>query len=212
MLLQKAVLNRITRNEISVVYRRWRKPTVRSGGTLRTAVGVLNILAVREVRAPDIPRADVVKAGYATKTELLAELGARDGTIFRIALEYAGTDPRVALRQRDILSGAELDAVSSRLQRLDVRSPAGPWTERLLAAIEGCPNVAARVLATRLGCEKDWLKLQVRKLKNLGLTISHHPGYTLSQRGQAVLDYLRTAAPDHRRSDPPAVAPDRRPC
>ena len=212
MLLRRAVLNRITRSEISVVYRRWRKPTVRSGGTLRTAVGVLNILDVREVRAPDIPHADVVKAGYATKTELLAGLGARNGTIFRIALEYAGADPRVALRQRDILSGTELDAVGSRLQRLDVRSPAGPWTQRLLAAIEGCPNVAARVLATRLGYEKDWLKLQVRKLKNLGLTISHHPGYTLSGRGQAVLDHLRTAAPDHRRSEPPAVAPDRRPC
>ena len=141
MLLPRSVLNRITRSEISVVYRRWRKPTVKSGGTLRTAVGVLNILDVRAVRAPDIRRTDVVKAGYATKTELLAGLGARDGTIFRIALEYAGADPRVALRQRDILSSADLDAVRTRLRRLDVRSPAGPWTERLLTAVEDWPNV-----------------------------------------------------------------------
>ena len=211
-MLRSSALDRITRGEISVVYRRWRKPTVRTGGTLRTAVGVLNMLDVREVRAPDIPRTDVVKASYATKSERLAGLGARDGTIFRIALEYAGADPRVALRQRDILSDAELNAVSTRLRRLDVRSPTGPWTERLLAAVEGCPNVAARVLTTRLGCEKDWLKLQVRKLKNLGLTISHHPGYTLSLRGHTVLDHVREAEPDHRRSNPRAGAPDRRPC
>ena len=206
------MLERITRGEISVVFRRWRRPTVRSGGTLQTAVGVLNIVDVGEVRAPDIPRADVVKAGYATKTELLAGLGARDGTIFRIALEYAGADPRIALRQRDVLSGGELDAVSTRLQRLDVRAPAGPWTERLLTTIEQHPDVAARVLAEQVGCEKDWLKLKVRKLKNLGLTVSHHPGYTLSPRGLAVLGHLRQTAPADRRGETPAAPPARRRC
>ena len=212
MLLRSSVLDRIKRGEISVVYRRWRKPTVRSGGTLRTAVGVLNILDVTEVKERGIRRADIVKTGYATKTALLDELGARDGLIFRIALEYAGADPRIALRQRDSLSVADLDTVSTRLRRLDVRSPTGPWTEHLLTTIERHPNVAARMLAEQVGCEKDWLKLQVRKLKNLGLTLSHHPGYTLSPRGHAVLGHLRRAAPDDRRSDLPATAPDRRPC
>ena len=210
MLLRSSVLDRIKRGEISVVYRRWRKPTVRSGGTLRTAVGVLNILAVTEVKEESIRRADVVRTGHATKTELLDELGRRDGLIYRVALEYAGADPRIALRQRDSLSVADLDAASARLHRLDVRSPSGPWTERLLTTIERRPNVAARMLAEQVGCEKDWLKLQVRKLKNLGLTLSHHPGYTLSPRGHTVLGHLRGGAPDDRRSDPPTTAPDRR--
>jgi len=212
MLLRSSVLDRIRRGEISVVYRRWRKPTVKSGGTLRTAVAVLNILDVTEMKERAIPRADVAKTGFATKTELLNELGTRDGLIFRIALDYAGADPRIALRQRDSLSIADLDAVSTRLQRLDVRSPSGPWTERLLITIDRHPNVAARMLAKQVGCEKDWLKLQVRKLKNLSLTLSHHPGYTLSPRGHAVLGHLRRAAPDDRCPDPPASAPDRRPC
>jgi len=198
MLLRMAVLDRIKRGEISLVFRRWQKPTVRSGGTLQTAIGVLSILDVREVREPRIPRADVVKAGFATKTALLSELAARDGTIFRIALEYAGADPRIALRQRAVLSGDELDAVRTRLHRLDARAPAGPWTERLLSTIEQHPDVAARVLAEQLGCERDWLKLQVRKLKTLGLTVSHDPGYTLSPRGRAVLSHLRgTGASRH---------------
>lgn len=198
MLLRKPVLDRIKSGEISLVFRRWRKPTVRSGGTLQTAVGVLSILDVKQVREPRIPRADVIKAGYSTKTALVSALGTRDGTIFRIALEYAGADPRIALRQRGLLSAAELDAVTTRLRRLDARSTTGPWTERILTAIERRPNVAARVLAQQLACEKDWLKPQVRKLKNIGLTLSHHPGYSLSPRGRAVLDRLRDAAATRR--------------
>ena len=46
MLLRMAALERIVRGEISLVFRRWRRPTVRTGGSLRTAVGVLRILEV----------------------------------------------------------------------------------------------------------------------------------------------------------------------
>ena len=106
---------------------------------------------------------------------------------------YAGADPRIALRETDALSIPELDALVTRLQRLDVRSVSGPWTARVLGLIESHPDVAARVLAEHLGCERDWLKPNVRKLKNLGLTISHDPGYILSSRGRVVLNHLRTA-------------------
>ncbi len=43
MLLKMAVLRRIKDGEVSVVFRRWRRPTVTAGGTLKTAVGLLNI-------------------------------------------------------------------------------------------------------------------------------------------------------------------------
>ena len=194
MLLRNDVLVRIRSGEISLVFRRWRKPTVRTGGALRTAIGVLNILDVREVRDSDITRPDLLAAGYATAAELLAALGTRDGQIFRITVEYAGADPRIALRQQDDLSAEEIESIVARLHRLDSRSTTGPWTGRVLAGIEHHPNVAARTLAERLGCDRDWLKPQVRKLKNLGLTVSHHPGYALSPRGRVVLDHLRAAA------------------
>lgn len=38
--------------------------------------------------------------------------------------------------------------------------------------------------------EKEWLKLNVRKLKGLGLTISHEPGYSLSPRGEVYLSII----------------------
>ena len=191
MLLRMAVLERIVSGEISLVFRRWRKPTVRSGGSLRTALGVLRILDVASVTEADISEADAARAGVSSRAALLEGLGAREGQVYRIAVEYAGTDPRVALRQQDDLSAAEVEQIIGKLKRLDARSRAGPWTARVLAAIEAHPGVVSRTLAERLGCERDWLKPQVRKLKSLGLTISLQIGYELSPRGGVVLNRLR---------------------
>ena len=191
MLLRMAVLERIVRGEVSLVFRRWRKPTVRSGGTLRTARGVLRILDVVPVTEAEISEVDASRAGFSSLAALLKGLGEREGRIYRIAVEYAGADPRVELRQRDELSDAEVEQVVEKLQRLDARSPAGPWTERVLTAVEEQPGVVSSTLAQRLGCDRDWLKPQVRKLKNLGLTISLATGYELSPRGRVVLKRLR---------------------
>ena len=186
-----AVLERIVRGEVSLVFRRWRRPTVRSGGTLRTARGVLRILDVVPVTEAEISELDAARAGFSSRAVLLKGLGEREGRIYRIGVEHAGADPRVELRQQDELSDAEVEQVIEKLQRLDARSPAGPWTARVLTAVEEQPRVVSNTLAQRLGCDRDWLKPQVRKLKNLGLTISLATGYELSPRGRAVLKRLR---------------------
>ena len=191
MLLRTAVLERIVRGEVSLVFRRWRRPTVRTGGSLRTALGVLRVVEVAAVEEQDVSAADAAAAGYASRAALLEDLGSRAGQLYRIAVEYGGADPRIALRRQDELSEADADDLLRRLRRLDTLSPTGPWTLRVLAEIEARPGVAARTLAPRLGCEKDWLKPQVRKLKNLGLTASLPAGYELSPRGRAALQRLR---------------------
>ena len=191
MLLRTAVLERIVRGEVSLVFRRWRRPTVRTGGSLRTALGVLRIIDVTALEESDVTDADTQAAGYASRSALLADLGSRAGQLYRIAVEYGGADPRIALRRQDALSEADAEDLSHRLARLDARAPAGPWTRRVLAEIAANPGVAAQVLAQRLGCGKDWLKPQVRKLKNLGLTVSLPVGYELSPRGRAALERLR---------------------
>ena len=191
MLLRIAALERIVRGEVSLVFRRWRRPTVRTGGSLRTARGVLRIAEVAAVEESDVSATDAAAAGYASRAALLEDLGSRGGQLYRVAVEYAGADPRVALRRRDELSEAETDDLLHRLERLDARSPTGSWTLRVLAEIEARPGVAARVLAQRLACEKDWLKPQVRKLKNLGLTVSLPVGYELSPRGRIALQRVR---------------------
>ncbi len=191
MLLRTAALELIVRGEVSLVFRRWRRPTVRTGGRLRTALGVLHIVEVAAVEESDVSAADAAAAGYASRSALLEDVGSRAGQLYRIAVEYAGADPRIALRRQDELSEADADDLLRRLGRLDARSPSGPWTLRVLAEIETGPGVAARSLARRLSCEKDWLKPQVRKLKNLGLTVSLPVGYELSPRGRVALRRLR---------------------
>ena len=205
MLLRTAALERIVRGEVSLVFRRWRRPTVRTGGSLRTALGVLRIVEVAAVEESDVSAADAAAAGYASRTALLDDLRAREGQLYRIAVAYGGADPRIALRRQDELSEADADDLLRRLARLDARSPTGPWTLRVLAEIEARPGVAARTLARRLACEKDWLKPQVRKLKNLGLTVSLPVGYDLSPRGRAVLQHLRAS-----KNESTAQTPDSR--
>jgi hypothetical protein len=83
------------------------------------------------------------------------------------------------------------DAIDARLDRLDARSPTGPWTRATLDLIARRPGVRAADLAAELGRERLPFKADVRKLKRLGLTESLEVGYRLSPRGRAVVDRLR---------------------
>ncbi len=190
MLIKKEILTRIKPGDVTLVFRRWRKPTVKSGGTLRTAIGELFIRRVARTTARNISEKEARRAGYDGKAALLADLGARDGNYYRIELTYAGEDARIALRENDTLSDIELADIVKRLSRMDTRSAGGPWTAMVLEAIHAHPKLVSTELATELEVQRDWLKPNIRKLKNLGLTISHERGYTLSPRGRRVLQSL----------------------
>src|SRR5262249_43935139 len=75
-------------------------------------------------------------------------------------------------------------AISAKLARLDRDTP---WTAATLAIIEKHPRVAASQLAAKLGRERLPFKIDVRKLKRLGLTQSFEVGYEISPRGRAYL-------------------------
>jgi hypothetical protein len=57
----------------------------------------------------------------------------------------------------------------------------------VLRAIAARPATRAADLAASFGRETQPFKLDVRKLKNLGLTLSLEVGYRLSPRGEAYL-------------------------
>ncbi len=63
----------------------------------------------------------------------------------------------------------------------------GPWTYEVLQAIADNPGLRAPDLAASFGRETLPFKRDVRKLKELGLTISLEVGYELSKRGQLTL-------------------------
>lgn len=191
MLLKNAELDAIKAGDMSLVFRRWRKPSAKTGGSLKTKIGVLSIVDVKKIERSKITPRDAAKAGFASAAELLNMLDAHDGDFYRIEVRFAGPDPRIALRENDRISSTEMAQIRTRLARLDAASREGPWTKQFLQLIARHPNVAAVTLAKKAGHERAWFKLNVRKLKNLGLTISHSPGYELSPRGKAVLRLLR---------------------
>lgn len=197
MLIRTADLKRIVAGEVTTAFRRWRRPTVKAGGTLRTAAGLLAILAVDIVDEGAITPADARAAGYADLAALRADLAAHaansppGAALYRIRLAPStAADPRDELRRRADLSPGEVAALAARLARFDARSPHGPWAATTLRAIATRPATRAGDLAAALGFERSWFKTQVRKLKALGLTESLEVGYRLSPRGEALLAHL----------------------
>lgn len=191
MLFKQNELNDIQAGRITLAFRRWRRPTVKAGGTLKTEIGLLAIDSITIVDdLSGISESDAKKTGYDLETLRASLLARRNGDIYRIAFLYSGPDPRIALREDKNLSVQELETITEKLRRLDAASKTGPWTHRVLSAIRQHPHLAAAELAGHTGTEKDWLKINIRKLKNHGLTISHQPGYELSPRGTVVLKHL----------------------
>jgi hypothetical protein len=192
MLFRQDVLRRIGAGEVTLAFRRWRRPSVKAGGTLRTRVGVLAIESVEVVDEDDVTDADAARAGAATREAVLRE-GPQDRPLYRIEFRLAGPDPRIALRERRRISRAERAEIDTRLSRLDAASRHGPWTRRVLELIAERPGTRAPDLAASLGRETAPFKADVRKLKDLGLTESLRIGYRLSPRGRAYYGYSGVA-------------------
>jgi hypothetical protein len=188
VILTGEVLEGIRRGAITCAFRRWRRPSVKSGGTLLTAAGQLEIRAVVPIHADDISDAEARRAGYASRQALVAELDQRaEGALYRIDLGTLRADPRVALRARAELTDEERARRRARLDRLDSGAPEGPWTRRTLEAIRDHSGLRAADLCRQVGQDGLPFKINVRKLKALGLTESLEVGYRLSPRGHAVL-------------------------
>ena len=193
MLFPKRVWDGLVDGSVTVAFRYWKRPTVKTSGTQMTPVGVLAIDTVERVAMRAITPADARAAGYDTRAALVADLARyrRPGTaLYRIAFHHAGEDPRRALREDDHVSEPELQEISARLARLDRSSRHGPWTRAVLELIRDNPATLAADLAQRRGRETLHFKADVRKLKTLGLTESLRVGYRLSPRGRAVLRRL----------------------
>jgi hypothetical protein len=190
MLLDNPTLQAIMAGRVSVVFRTWQRPTVKSGGTLRTRAGVLAIEAVEPIVPARISKRDLAQSGYRSRAELLQALSGRTGVLYRIRVRPAGEDPRIALRQQP-LGAAELAQLEKRLQRMDAASREGAWTRQYLELIAARPAQRAPELAELMGLTTKPFKQRVRRLKELGLTESLRVGYRLSPRGQS---YLRACS------------------
>ena len=193
MLFQKAFWEPIRSGAITVTFRRWKRPQVVAGRVYRSSAGRLHVDSISQVATTDITDVDAQRAGHRCAAALIAELRGRpDDPVYRIEFRYLDEpDPRDLLAADDDLGEHALAEITRRLDRLDRAATHGAWTRVYLETIEANPGVRAPDLAAQFGRETQPFKTDVRKLKNLGLTISLNPGYRLSARGAAYLEAFR---------------------
>jgi hypothetical protein len=164
---------------LTVTYRRWKRPSVKTGGTLVSPGGLLAIDSVEIIDEAEVDEEAARRAGYESRQELFASLRG-DGPLYRIRFHRIGDDPRVALRERAELTAPESNAIASTLNRNE-------WAVPYLRLIQASPGTVSTELAAQAGVERLVFKQRVRRLKALGLTESLEVGYRLSRRGRAVL-------------------------
>lgn len=187
MLIKDEVVKKIRTGDVTVLFRRWRRPGAKAGGTQMTQGGVVGIDSVEVVDESDITDADAIAAGYSSREVLIEHLNYREDPIYRIGVRWIGEDPRIALRERDDLTEDELAEIIAKLDKMDRTSKRGPWTRSYLEVIRDMPATYSGLLANFLGLSQAEFKPWVRKLKALGLTESLEVGYRLSPRGEKVL-------------------------
>jgi hypothetical protein len=150
---------------------------------------MLDVVSIEVIEGTAISDHDAAAAGYPSAEALVADLrGTPDLDVYRIEFRTVGEpDPRDALAASDDLSDDERSEIDRRLERLDRSSTHGSWTAETLHLIADQPAVRAGDLADAVGRDRQAFKADVRKLKQLGLTVSLDVGYRLSPRGTAYL-------------------------
>ena len=190
-LFQKRFHAGLVDGSITLSFRRWPKARVKPKGRYRVhPIGVVEVDALTMTTLGRISPADAKKAGFSGTTELaeyvrqVSPLPVTDDLpLFRVELHYGGDGDRVE-NALTAPTPEELEAIVKKLARLDNTKP---WTRKVLLLIRRRPRIAASKLAKLLGRETEPFKVEVRKLKKLGLTQSFEVGYEVSPRGVAVL-------------------------
>jgi hypothetical protein len=188
--------SRVAAGEITVTFRLWTSAHVKTGKTYQTGFGAVEIEDVRVVPAALITEEDVALSGCPDADAVRKLAGEHtqtavgsDTLLYRVQIRYLGVSSGRP-RNRAL---PDLKELAERLTRMDRLARPGPWTLATLRLIDAARRVPARVLAAELGYEAADFKANVRKLKALGLTISHEVGYELSGLGRA---YVDSVSPD----------------
>ncbi|MGE0869062.1 MAG: hypothetical protein AB7P03_10875 [Kofleriaceae bacterium] len=190
LLFKKPFWEGLQNGAITLTFRRWQRPHVKPHGRYRChPIGVLEVDAIELVTIGTITTDDARRSGFASRDELiahLAQLGPIDPAteVYRVELHHGGDGDRVETALDDKLSPETIAQLRGKLARMD---RGGAWTANTLAIIAKHPRVAASKLAAKLGRETQPFKIDVRKLKRLGLTQSFEVGYEISPRGRAFL-------------------------
>jgi hypothetical protein len=182
--------DRVARGQITVTFRLWKTAKVRAGKLYPTGFGTIEVEDVQVIPAALVTKKDVRPSGCASIAAIWDLAGEHtrtqvgpDTLLHRVQFRFLGDVPPDSARA----PVEDLEKLAARLEKMDRLSSRGAWTIQILRFIEAAPHVPARVLAADLGWQTLDFKAHVRRLKALGLTISHEVGYELSDLGRRYL-------------------------
>lgn len=94
MLLKRDLLEDIKAGKVDLIFRRWNRPTVRAGGTLKTKVGLLAIKAITDMSADAVTDAEAKRAGFKDLPDFRRWLDTmKEGSLFqKIEVGYIGEE------------------------------------------------------------------------------------------------------------------------
>lgn len=192
MMFDKRFRPGIVEGRITRTYRYWKRPQVKPDGLYKLGTdGFIRVTGVKTVAPRGIRSTDAAAAGFGERGELLDFLAAYRGdgrTLYRVDFEYVG---RLEGRDPDrsaVASNDEVGRLEKALALRDRNSKWGPWTHQTLRLVAEHPGLSSAKMAQKLGRDQAALKRDMRKLKQLGLTISLETGYELSSKGASYLE------------------------
>ena len=194
MLFTQDAASGLAAGTITLTFRTWSRPPARAGGRYRTLGLLLEVDDIRKVEVRSINDADARRAGFSSAHALKSELEKQEGyddEVWRVEFRCLGPDDRIVRRNDATLDPAKLASLEARLARLDQASKSGAWTLKTLELIAAHPGVVSTVLARRIKMDRPAFKINVRKLKELGLTESLEVGYRLSPLGEVFVGRKR---------------------
>jgi hypothetical protein len=193
MLFTQDAVDGLRDGSITVTFRTWAKPQAKPGGTYRTWGLLLHVDDVARVDPASITNDDARRSGALSADDLRTRLTAaahwdvRD--VWRVEFRCLGPDDRLG-RQVAAWTPQLHEDLKRKLARMDQSNRHGSWTHRTLALISMHPGVVSTALASAVQQERPTFKLNVRKLKELGLTQSLEVGYQLTPLGVSYLSAL----------------------
>lgn len=94
MLIKREVLEAIRDGRIDLQFRRWSRPSVKPGSTLKTKLGLMKIGRIDDMRPEDVSLADARRAGFDDLADFRKWLSTmKQGPLFqRIEISWSGED------------------------------------------------------------------------------------------------------------------------
>lgn len=95
MLIKREVLEAIKAGRIDLQFRRWSRPSVKAGGTLKTKIGLLRIGRIDELSPDAVTAAEARRAGFEDLADFRRWLATmKAGPLFqRIEVAWGGDLP-----------------------------------------------------------------------------------------------------------------------